>query len=114
MRRWLPAAPRACSLPDPCNGSACASIVPDALTPGALLIPGIFGPFLLTPATPLCGAAGFSPFADGTRDTPAYGPIPLGLSGYAVYGAVASLCLTPAAGASPLTAVSNTIRMIFQ
>ncbi|HET6202589.1 MAG TPA: hypothetical protein VFI25_07275 [Planctomycetota bacterium] len=105
--------PGACTLPDPFGGAACASLVFDGMTVAGLQIPGVLGPFLLTPATPLCGAAGFAPFADGTRDTPAY-PVPAGLSGFTLYSAFASLCLTPAPGASIVTEFSNTVRMSFQ
>ncbi|MCI0587104.1 MAG: hypothetical protein L0323_09725 [Planctomycetes bacterium] len=105
--------PGSCSLTDAFGGTECLSIVADPFTIPALRMPGAFGPFVLTPATPLCGAAGFSPFADGTRDTPAF-LVPTGMTGFTLYGAMASFCLTPTPGSSPVVAASNTIRMNFQ
>jgi hypothetical protein len=104
--------PGACSLTDAFGGPECLSIVADPFTLPALRMPGAFGAFVLTPATPLCGAAGFSPFADGTRDTPPV-LVPGGLAGFTIYSAMASFCLTPTPGSSPVVATSNTIRMSF-
>jgi len=102
--------PGACTLPDPFGGPACASLTFDFMTTIGLSLPGIFGPFTLTDTAAGCPAG--APFMDGTKDTPGY-PVPPGVAGFTLYGAGATLCLTPAPGASPVVEMTNTIEMVF-